>query len=115
MDDLLSEEDRAKQEKEQAAAQRQAEVQRMYDEDFKFLLRQKEVRAMCWRFLGECGIFQQSFSGEFPLHTAFKEGARSKGLWLMNEILRLDENSYRLMHIEGRALAKYIEDGNGNG
>lgn len=41
-----------------------------------------EGRRLLRRFIDECGVYRQTFTGD-PLSSAFQEGRRSIGLWLI--------------------------------
>lgn len=64
--------------KAQLAAQTEAD-------DLRWLMSDKRGRRIAWRLLGESGVYQTSFNSE-PLHMAFKEGRRSRGLDLIAAI-----------------------------
>lgn len=54
--------------------------------DFREVLKAYEGREMVWRIMEQCGIFRTSFTGDAQ-GTAFREGQRSIGLWVLTEIV----------------------------
>lgn len=54
------------------------------EDDLLQLMLSESGRRFIWRLLGECRVFQSTYTGDH--HTFFKEGARSIGLFLMAEI-----------------------------
>lgn len=50
------------------------------------LLSTYEGRHLLWRILEKCGIYRTSFTGDAQL-TAFREGERNIGLWVLTEIV----------------------------
>lgn len=57
--------------------------------DTSRLLQTPEGRHLLWRILEQCGVYRSSFTGD-PHQTAFLEGQRSIGLWIMSEIVLTD-------------------------
>ncbi len=53
-------------------------------QDFNLMAGTPEGRRLLRRFMGVCGIYRQNFSGD-SLNTAFNEGQRSIGLWLIEQ------------------------------
>jgi len=70
--------------------------------DLKHVLSSKEGRAVIWRYLEECGIFQSSMGLDAWIY--FKEGKRSIGLKLLQEVMSVDESKYLLMAKEAKEL-----------
>lgn len=56
-------------------------------------------RAFLWRLLEGCGVYRQSFNGDFA-ETAFFEGKRCIGLWTIGEIMAADPTAYQRMQAE---------------
>lgn len=59
-------------------------------------------RAFTRRLLAECGVFRLSMASD-PHMTAFNEGGRNVGLWLMATMIETAPDAYALMeqeHIE---------------
>lgn len=50
------------------------------------ILKTYEGRKLIWRILEQCGVYRVSFTGD-ALETAFREGQRSTGLWILTEIV----------------------------
>lgn len=63
------------------------------------ILETKPGRAFTWRLLNQCGVFKTTFANDANL-TAFNEGKRQMGLWLLSEIMTASPNSYSLMQAE---------------
>ncbi len=78
------------------------------DEELRAVLSQPVGRAVIWRILQDCGIYQSSLSSE-ALQMAAREGRRNLGLWLMGEVHSADAQAYALM--QGEAVAKEKEYG----
>lgn len=70
-------------------------------DDIRFLLSTEQGRRFYWRYLSVCGIYQQSAdnSGSW---TYFKEGQRSIGLILMNDLMEADTEAYVKMIKESK-------------
>lgn len=69
--------------------------------DMKDVLSSVPGRRVVWRYLSECGVFQQSArdSGSW---TYFNEGKRSVGLMLLADINEADPESYLKMLNESK-------------
>lgn len=68
-------------------------------EDMRQLLAASGNRAFLWRLLTECGVYRtNSEPDQGPM--AFREGRRSIGLWILNEMLAARSESYTLMRDE---------------
>jgi hypothetical protein len=75
-------------------AQREHEKRRARDiDDLQKTLKTPEGRRLIRRILEEAGIFRASFSQNSML-TAFNEGKRDVGLWLIRDIDESDPNMY---------------------
>ena len=53
-------------------------------QDFEAIAGLPEGRRLLKRLIGECGIYQTSFTGD-PLTSAHQEGKRAIGLWLIEQ------------------------------
>ena len=53
-------------------------------QDFQAIATLPEGRRLLRRLMGECGVFQASFTGE-ALTAAHKEGKRVIGLWVLEQ------------------------------
>lgn len=71
------------------------------NEELRKLLSYPIMRAFIWRLLEQCGVYHTSFTGD-SLTTAFNEGKRQVGLWMLTEMDEADKNSYSLMQSEQR-------------
>ncbi len=67
-------------EKALAAERRKQEIA-----DFRWLMRQSQGRRFAWRMLAEAGVYRSTFNSSGSI-TAFNEGKRQLGLWLMLQI-----------------------------
>ncbi len=56
----------------------------------------QEGRAVLHRFLDRCGVWEISFSND-PYRTAFNEGNRNPGLWLLAELGRVNPDAVQQM------------------
>lgn len=52
----------------------------------RLMLNTYEGRHLLWRIMEQCGIYRTSFTGDAG-ETAFREGQRSVGLWILTEIV----------------------------
>ena len=68
--------------------------------DLTKLLQQDWGRRLLWRVLERSGLHRTSFTGNST--TFFNEGQRNLGLWLVDEMLSADTDSYLLMLKENR-------------
>lgn len=66
-----------------------------YNLEIQALMSEKWGRSFVWRWLGKCGIYKTSYTGNSE--TFFLEGQRSIGLRLLADITRVDPNGYVLM------------------
>lgn len=71
-------------------------------EDLKFILGTAQGRRFVWRYLGLCGVYRISHSGESTHETAFKEGARLVGTTLLNDINSARPEAYFQMIEESK-------------
>ena len=72
--------------------ERQAEHQRRYEGDIKWLMSDKRGRRIMHAVLAETGLYQLSFTGNSE--TFFREGRRDVGLKLLATIERLSPDGY---------------------
>jgi hypothetical protein len=73
---------------EQQEQQEEALLERQHKDalnnaDFERVCKTPEGRRFVRRVLGECGVYQSSFTGDAQT-TAYREGMRSIGLWLVS-------------------------------
>lgn len=64
----------------------------------KHIMGNKDGRAWMWNFLGECGIFRTSFTGNST--TFFNEGQRNIGLSVQADLTRNCQAEYLQMQSE---------------
>lgn len=64
-------------------------------DDVKNILSSQVGRRFFWRYLGECGVFQSSFTGSSE--TFFREGSRNIGLKLLADLNDADPSVYSVM------------------
>lgn len=76
---------------EEEEAEFQRNLKRRTD-DIKKLLKSPEFRRFIWSILSETGIFRASFTNN-SMNTAFLEGKRDVGLWLIKDIDEADTNA----------------------
>lgn len=69
----------------------------LFDSDFKTLANTAEGRRFLRRLLAECGVYQLAFTAASPDTTAFKEGRRSIGLWLLSLFEGIPETYIQLL------------------
>ena len=69
-------------------------------------------RAVIWRILGKAGVYRQSYDGS-KNGTLFREGQRSIGLFLLDQILTKHANLYTLMQTEAIAREERSKELNG--
>ena len=78
-----------------AAKEKEESRQERELNDVRHVLNSKEGRRFLWRYLGECGMFRTSFTGNSE--TFFKEGERNIGLKIMSDITAASDEAYFLM------------------
>lgn len=71
-------------------------------DDLRSILATKSGRRWLWRWLGECRVFQDSFTTN-ALAMSNMEGMRKIGLMLLAEIKEADQNAFILMQQENTA------------
>lgn len=69
-------------------------------DDLRFILSTDQGRRFVWRVLSRCGVFKISFTGSSQ--TFFNEGERSIGLYLLNEVMDADPDSYVKMYVKDK-------------
>lgn len=110
---MIDTDDPAKLAKQEAIAKLYRDQDR---EDMRAMLSTRGGRAVLWAILSKCGVYRQSFMGEFPMETAFECGKREIGLWLLTEnILTVNEQAYILMRQEAQARQQEKERMSDNG
>ena len=68
-------------------------------DDLQKVLKIPEGRRLIWRILSEAGVFKASFSLN-SMQTAFNEGRRDIGIWLIQDVDRAEPNAYAQMQRE---------------
>ena len=79
--------------------EKQKEFEKVRDreiDDLQRVLRLPEGRRLILRILSEAGLFRASFTLN-SMQTAFNEGKRDSGLWLMRDVDEADPNAYPQM------------------
>lgn len=77
-------------------------LRQMELEELRHLLGAKPGRYLIWRFLSECGVFQDGIG--LPTKTLRERtGMKHIGLWIMNECFQASPNWYDLTRAEGAA------------
>lgn len=66
--------------------------------DVRVILSTKHGRRLWWRYLGRCGVFASTFTGNNT--TFFKEGERNIGLMLLADLNEAMPEAYALMQKE---------------
>lgn len=84
-----------------AADKKEKEQDRQEGEDIKSVLSTPAGRRFIWRYLGICGIFQSSYTGE-SAETFFNEGKRNVGLALLNDVTGVSPEAYLQMMQEAQ-------------
>ncbi len=80
----------------QKAADDAAEARRVQREDLQGILNSKAGRRFVWRLLDRAGVYRTSFNNSGSI-TAFNEGRREVGLFLLNEIHEVAPDAYLVM------------------
>ena len=70
--------------------------------DLKAVMDTPQGRAVLWRVLAYCGVFQSSFVAGQSDTTAFKEGQRNVGLKLLAQLQEHCPEQYRKAETEAR-------------
>lgn len=61
--------------------------------ELRAVLKTREGRKLLWRYLGICGVYEQSFNGNGSW-TFFNEGRRSVGLMILAEITKASPEAF---------------------
>ena len=77
-------------------------------EDIRETLKTPQGRRLLWEILSTCGVMSASMSME-PLNMAYREGQRSIGLTLMQDIMEAQPEAYDRMRREHYSNAKADE------
>lgn len=75
--------------------------------ELQALLKRKDMRYLVWRILEQCGVYQTNYRIDPSVH--FQEGRRSIGIWLLEQVLQAEPNSYTL--IRNEAVLRDTKDG----
>ncbi len=78
-------------------------------EDVRSILLTKEGRRFFWKYLGECGLFKETHCGERTHDSAFKEGQRSVGLYLLRAMNASVPEAYSQMQKEALEFEQIID------
>jgi hypothetical protein len=73
-----------------------AESRRKEIEDIKWLMAHKAGRRLAWRLLERAGVYRTSFNNSGSI-TAFNEGQRNMGLFLLAELQEISPDNYLAM------------------
>jgi hypothetical protein len=73
-------------------------------DDVRKILATDYGRRFFWRYLGICGVFRTSFTGNS--HTFFNEGERNIGLRLLEDVNNADPTAYVKMVNEREEIRK---------
>lgn len=68
--------------------------------DLRYVLNDERGRRFIWRLLGECGVYQTSFTGNST--TFFNEGKRQIGLFTLGEVMEASIEAYLKMQHEAK-------------
>lgn len=79
-------------------------------EELRQLLEKPSHRAFLWRVLSQCGVYQTNSSPEQGV-MAFREGRRSVGLWLIEQMLTAMPASYAIMREEAAIRESHLTTG----
>jgi hypothetical protein len=77
-------------------------VRRMELNDLSEMLSSRAGRNVVWRWLAECGVFRMSYDGENTHRTAFREGQRSIGNFVLADIEECDPEILTRLRAEER-------------
>ena len=66
----------------------------------KWLMAHKPGRRIVWRLLGEAGVYRTSFTGNSE--TFFREGKRSLGLFVLDEVMSSSHEQFMAMFKENQ-------------
>lgn len=88
----MQERDQARRERREKRAREQAQA------DLREVMGTPAGRRVVWRLLERCRLFSTSFTGNSE--TFFREGERSVGLWLLQELEALAPEAFATMWAE---------------
>lgn len=71
--------------------------------DFKEVLGTPAGRRVLWHLMDRAGTFRLSYVSERPHDTAFNDGCRDMGNYLLDEVMKVDVHIFSLMQGEHRA------------
>lgn len=72
-------------------------------DDVREILKTERGRRFLWRVVARAGIYRVSFAGDGGTHaTAFREGERNMGLWLLAEIQAAGSEWWAVMQKENQ-------------
>lgn len=84
----------------------QAELQSRWDENLRAILAGEGGRAILWSLIDKYRPHEAAYTGE-ALSSAFADGRKEPGRWLMAECQRVSEGDFWKMAQEQSAAAKY--------
>ena len=87
---------------------RVARIRLARENETRYVMNSVLGRKFIWRYLGECGVFRKSFTGNSE--TFFREGERNIGLKLMADVTDSCPDAYLLMQKEAMK-EKELENG----
>jgi len=76
--------------------------------DLRAILDTPQGKRFIWRLLERNGVFRRSYEGGDHADTAFNEGRRNEGLWLMAEISRVGPHAMADLLISNNESLKKI-------
>lgn len=86
--------------KEEVEAREEERIRRQkLSNSLKAVLSTRDGRVILWQLLSDTGIYRSSFDRDLAV-MAFNEGQRNVGLKLLNRIMAVDAEAYRLMQDE---------------
>jgi hypothetical protein len=83
-----------------AAGKKEVSIKQSEKDDVFFLLNTPQGRRFFWRYLGLCGIYRLSYTGNSD--TNFREGERNIGIRMMNDIMEANPDAYLQMINENK-------------
>ena len=99
--------------KEELIQRRKDDIKKRREErdrkDLKKILAMPEGRRFIWKVLSECGIYRGTFRSDSNL-SAHLEGKRDIGLFILNEILKRNLDSFYTMQNEAASLKQSEDD-----
>lgn len=97
MDDYNALDDDARNARAEARKVRDLETRTQEQIDLALLMDEPHGRRIAYRFLEEAGVFRMSYTQGDPHATAFKEGQRNIGNWLLSQLMKDTPEHYALM------------------